>query len=599
MPRPLWALCALLLLACSLASPPPAAVAPPTVPGLEVSLVVGPFDLHRRYRSMEGPYVMETVRISDLVDRKETVLGPGQVKYVEGGFQPSMQGACKEPVPDPSKVAARRRKLYWVKSFSLDVLDEKGNPMPSAEFICHMNLDVNGDFRDRIFPESEPCGNERLLTLTQGQTTVTFPKGFALPVASDEQWTFTFQAANRTTDEHRLLRHRLRIELVEDKDLLEPIQPLAWITPYLSVVVDKNSPEAAAREKKEMPGCLPTSVGLAAPNSVPGTLFDSWCGQRRTGHWVVPPGRHTYQSALPEIRSHQERVLRLVWSHVHPLMESVSLIRCGNRQPIFTVKASTRTKGGLELESIELLSWPQGLKLPRDEHFELQSVYNNTTPSPQDSMVALGVFFDDTKFARPAWVLENQNEDVNCSVPVSQLSQPVNEIPLFDVASDGPLLETPKRLELETSEGRLRLVLDPKLAPVHATQIYRLLTSGVYDQTPFTRYERGFVLQTANAEQKLEGSALTAEQSGLLRRLPLEARPEALHKTNFLSMARYEDPTSAVSSFSILLGPASHLDGEYTVFGWVESDPISQVTLKALTDNFQPDTVAIKSVRKI
>lgn len=597
MPRPLWALCALLLLACNLASSP---VAPPKKgPGFEVSLVVGPFDIHRRYRSMEGPYVLETVRISDLVESKETVLGPQRVKYVEGGFQPSMQGGIKEPAPDPSKAACRRRKLYWVKSFSLDVLDEEGKPMPSAEFICHMNLDVNGDFRDRIFPEGQPCDNERLLTLTQGQTTVTFPEGFALPVASDEQWTFTFQAANRTTDEHRLLRHRLRMELVEDKDLLEPIQPLAWFTPYLSVVVDKNSPEATAREKKEMPGCLPTSVGLAAPNSVPGTMFDSWCGQRRTGHWVVPPGRHTYQSALPEMRWTEDRILRMVWSHVHPLMESVSLIQCRTRQPLFTVKARTRTKGGLELESIELLSWPQGLKLPKNENFEIQSIYDNTTDSPQDSMVALGVFFDDTKFARPAWVLENQNEDVNCSVPVSQLSRPVNELPLFNVASDGPLLKSKKRLEVETSEGKLRIVLDPTLAPIHATQIHRLLTAGVYDETPFTRYERGFVLQTANVEQKLEGSALTAEQQRLLRRLPLEARPEALHKPNFLTMARYEDPTSAVSSFSILLGPASHLDGDYTVFGWVESDPISQITLKALTDNFSPDTVAIKSVREL
>ncbi len=598
MPRTIWALCALLLLACTQA--PSTTVAPPKKgPDFEVSLVVGPFDLHRRYRSMEGPYVLETVRISDLIERKETVLGPQRVKYVEGGFQPSMQGGIKEPVADPSQAACRRRKLYWVKSFSLDVLDEQGKPMPSAEFICHMNLDVNGEFRDRIFPESEPCENERLLTLTQGQTTVSFPKGFALPVASDEQWTFTFQAANRTTDEHRLLRHRLRMELVEDKDLLEPIQPLAWFTPYLSVVVDKNSPEATAREKKEMPGCLPTSVGLAAPNSVPGTMFDSWCGQRRTGHWVVPPGRHTYQSALPEMRSTQDKILRLAWSHVHPLMESTALIQCANRQPLFTVKARTRTRGGLELESIELLSWPQGLKLPKNENFELQSVYDNTTDSPQDSMVALGVFFDDTKFARPAWVLENQNEDVNCSAPLSRDSQPVNDLPLFDATKDGPLLKSPKRLELETSEGKLRIVLDPALAPVHATQIHRLLTSGVYNETPFVRYERGFVLQTANAEQKLEGSALTAEQQDLLRRLPLEARPEALHKTNALSMARYEDPTSAVSSFSILLGSASHLDGDYTVFGRVELDPISQITLKALTDNFSPGTVAIKSVREL
>jgi hypothetical protein len=32
-------------------------------------------------------------------------------------------------------------------------------------------------------------------------------------------------------------------------------------------------------------------------------------------------------------------------------------------------------------------------------------------------------------------------------------------------------------------------------------------------------------------------------------------------------MARWDDPDSATSSFSIMLGAASHLDGKYSVFG--------------------------------
>lgn len=34
-------------------------------------------------------------------------------------------------------------------------------------------------------------------------------------------------------------------------------------------------------------------------------------------------------------------------------------------------------------------------------------------------------------------------------------------------------------------------------------------------------------------------------------------------------MGRYADPDSAASSFSILLGDAPHLDGEYAIFGRV------------------------------
>ena len=39
------------------------------------------------------------------------------------------------------------------------------------------------------------------------------------------------------------------------------------------------------------------------------------------------------------------------------------------------------------------------------------------------------------------------------------------------------------------------------------------------------------------------------------------------HVRGVLSLARHSDPASGGSSFSILLGDAPHLDGEYAVFG--------------------------------
>lgn len=50
--------------------------------------------------------------------------------------------------------------------------------------------------------------------------------------------------------------------------------------------------------------------------------------------------------------------------------------------------------------------------------------------------------------------------------------------------------------------------------------------------------------------------------------VPLEVVPEVKHdKRGILSMGRHSDPDSGKSSFSILLGPAPHLDMEYTIFG--------------------------------
>lgn len=51
--------------------------------------------------------------------------------------------------------------------------------------------------------------------------------------------------------------------------------------------------------------------------------------------------------------------------------------------------------------------------------------------------------------------------------------------------------------------------------------------------------------------------------------VPLEVQHHVKHnKRGILSMGRLDDPNSGGSSFSILLGPAPHLDMLYTIFGY-------------------------------
>ena len=47
------------------------------------------------------------------------------------------------------------------------------------------------------------------------------------------------------------------------------------------------------------------------------------------------------------------------------------------------------------------------------------------------------------------------------------------------------------------------------------------------------------------------------------------AGPVVKHVEGVLSLARFDDPNSGASSFSIMLGAAPHLDRQYTVFGEV------------------------------
>lgn len=135
------------------------------------------------------------------------------------------------------------------------------------------------------------------------------------------------------------------------------------------------------------------------------------------------------------------------------------------------------------------------------------------------------------------------------------------------LAQEAPRLAD-ERIVLRTDLGDLVLALYPEVAPRHCARILELARAGVYDGVHFHRVQPGFVAQLSSAEDR--PIPLRPEQADLIQPLPLEASALA-HRAGVLSMARRTDePDSAETSFSILLGDAPHLDGQYTIFGRVE-----------------------------
>lgn len=121
------------------------------------------------------------------------------------------------------------------------------------------------------------------------------------------------------------------------------------------------------------------------------------------------------------------------------------------------------------------------------------------------------------------------------------------------------------RAVLETSLGAITLELFPALAPGHVRAFLRMASTGVYDGTAFHRIVPGFVVQTGALDSR---APLTEKQQALVR--PLQPEFNATkHVEGIVSMARGDDPASGLTSFFIVTGDASSLDGKYTAFGRV------------------------------
>ncbi len=124
-----------------------------------------------------------------------------------------------------------------------------------------------------------------------------------------------------------------------------------------------------------------------------------------------------------------------------------------------------------------------------------------------------------------------------------------------------------KDVLLHTSLGDITLEMDPELAPEHVRNFLKLVESGWYDHTAFHRIIPGFVIQGGVGSTRADNKPHPADK--WVHKLKGEFSRTALHIRGVLSMARASDPDSAETSFFIVLGPATHLDGKYTIFGKV------------------------------
>ena len=120
------------------------------------------------------------------------------------------------------------------------------------------------------------------------------------------------------------------------------------------------------------------------------------------------------------------------------------------------------------------------------------------------------------------------------------------------------------RLTLTLSTGGdVVIKLRPDLAPEHVERIKTLANQGFYDGVVFHRVIPGFMAQGGDPTG-------TGYHGSDLPNLKAEFSNES-HRRGIASMARSQNPDSANSQFFIVTEDSPFLDGQYTVWGEVES----------------------------
>ncbi len=119
------------------------------------------------------------------------------------------------------------------------------------------------------------------------------------------------------------------------------------------------------------------------------------------------------------------------------------------------------------------------------------------------------------------------------------------------------------KLTFTLESGDVVIKLRPDLAPGHVERITELASEGFYDGVVFHRVIPGFMAQGGDPTGTGMGGSDKPD-------LKAEFNSEP-HTRGTCSMARTQVPDSANSQFFICFDDAEFLDGQYTVWGQVES----------------------------
>jgi peptidyl-prolyl cis-trans isomerase B (cyclophilin B) len=160
--------------------------------------------------------------------------------------------------------------------------------------------------------------------------------------------------------------------------------------------------------------------------------------------------------------------------------------------------------------------------------------------------------------------ITQKNDNVNQKQMTTNTTQKVDTTqPLTENESDTVIMET--------SMGSMTIELYSKDAPLHVANFKKLVKDGFYDGLLFHRVIPGFMIQGGDPNTK-SGDRSTYGQGGPGYTIPAEIKLK--HEMGSLAAARLGDAAnpkreSSGSQFYIVTGNASHLDGQYTVYGKV------------------------------
>ncbi len=159
----------------------------------------------------------------------------------------------------------------------------------------------------------------------------------------------------------------------------------------------------------------------------------------------------------------------------------------------------------------------------------------------------------------------------------------------------------PQKFLIKTSEGDITVSLYDD-TPLHRDNFVKLVGEGYYDGIRFHRVIEGFMIQSGDPLSRHDDKRALHGTGGPSHRIPAEISHP--NRKGTIAAARDNNPQKASSGSQFYINQADNafLDGQYTVFGVVESgievvDKIAAVETDLNDNPIKP--VTIETIRPV
>jgi len=276
--------------------------------------------------------------------------------------------------------------LIWVRGYSVKIRDTKTGATLSDGFVCHNNLNIA--YKTKFPWKIRTRGTStRLVTLTEGQTRLSFPDGFGMPIPSDQTLKVISQVLNHNIANINLdVVHDIEIEYLKQSELEAPLIPLFQQAVF--ILKQETGPKG---EYGMAPECgIHFSDTRGAINEDPDhkceIMYDQknfnpyldQYGRTFTSHWTIPTGKQVLTTNVtPILNLKFDTKIHYIGVHVHPFARTLELRDVTTDSTLFIAQVKGVTDR-IGIEDISHYSSKEGIAVYKDHSYELISTYECT-----------------------------------------------------------------------------------------------------------------------------------------------------------------------------------------------------------------------------